>query len=222
MRAYFLILFFSPFVMFSQSQQTQPVNGSTDCPTFGKKNSSSKAGLFQYMRTHKPQRVPAPGEQQSVYRTSALPDLQKAQEREVAALKQARAAEKAEARRQRRERTRPVQTVEPVSPVETADATPARKEPTAVEKEPTFAKASRNSSTPIEPAKPIASASGDKAEVEETAISEDASATDKAEAAKGNREKKVRKAAFKAKLQHLFKRDKKPTSRRNVQKCPSF
>lgn len=51
--------------MVGQNSHAELSNGATDCPTFNKKNTSSKASMFQYMRTHKPQKSQRP-----LYQTS--------------------------------------------------------------------------------------------------------------------------------------------------------
>lgn len=209
MRAFFFILFLCPLVFFAQNQQPQPANGSTDCPTFGKKNVPSKAGIFQYMRTHKPQRTPTTTEQ-PVYRSSALPNLQEAAEAREASLKQQEKNEKALARASRQRKNRPV-TPEPKGAVTTpdlAEVTPV-KEPPVPEAKP--------SKEPVATAQKDTNDDAVSEEKEETESVEDAANT-----AKEKRDKKIKKAAFKSKMQHLFKRTNKPTSRKHVEKCPSF
>lgn len=196
-------------MLLAQNQQTQTANGATDCPTFGKKNTFSKAGLFQYMRTHKPQRIPDTQQQQTVYRPSALPDLKQAQEERDLAKNQS--SEKTTSKKQRKERNRPVVAEEP------EQAEPATK---AVAK-----------ANPVreETKKPKAEESTEKVEQPEEskddegiAVKEESDSTEAtADVAREKREKKMKRAAFKAKTQHLFKRSKK-SSRKNDQKCPTF
>jgi hypothetical protein len=212
MRAYLFIFFIYPIVLFSQNPQAQPANGPTDCPTFGKKNSFSKAGLFQYMRTHKPQRVPDTREQQAIYRPSALPDLQQAQEqrdREMAIKNQT-------SKRSKKERNKPIVTEDP------EEALPATK---------AIAQADPVDPIKEEPKTPVA-ADSRKEEIDQPVESDEdadssvkersASIENVADAAREKRAKKIKRAAFKAKVQHLFKRTNKPASRKNVQKCPTF
>ena len=204
MRAYLFIFLICPVVLLAQNQQTQTANGATDCPTFGKKNNFSKAGLFQYMRTHKPQRTPTATEQQAVYRPSALPDLKEAQEQRDLAMKN---QEKASSRKQRKERSKPVIVEEPEEAALPTKAV-AKADPVKAEtKESVKEKADK-----VEPA--------DKNEgdtVKEASISTETTA----DQAREKREKKLKRAAFKSKMQHLFKRNKK-SSRKNDQKCPTF
>jgi len=194
MRAYLFLLLLCPVVLLAQEQ---PVNGSTDCPTFGKKNVNSKAGIFQYMRTHKPQKKDV-NERPVVYQTSALPDLKKAQEDREAAAASRQNNQPAVAKKQR--------------PVK---APKAKKEPVVTE----------NTEAPEEevaiaaPVKREAKPAETKEIKEETIASENDPAVSDA---KEKRDKKMRKAARKGKVQRIFKRTNKPTSRKNVQKCPSF
>jgi hypothetical protein len=204
MRALFFLLFVCPVAVFAQNQQVPATNGATDCPTFGKKNTSSKAGFFQYMRSNKP---PKP-EQQTVYRTSALPTLKPAAEEEEAiAQRKQKRAERAAARKQRQSQSDPVPEEEPI----VATSTYTKPAETTAE-EPVEAKVMTN--------KPAdAKAMADK----QASIENESSAKDE-EIAKRmeKRDKKVRKAARKEKIQHFFKRTNKPSSRKNVQKCPQF
>lgn len=209
MKAYLFILLICPVMLFAQSQQAQSGNGATDCPTFGKKNNFSKAGLFQYMRTHKPQRTPDTREQQAVYRPSALPDLEQAQrERDLAMKNQNR--EKAAPRKQRKERNKPVLAEEPEEEAAPATKAVAKADPVKeISKKPVVADSNAD--------QPVASKDDKGASVKE----ESSPAEDSGDAAREKREKKIKRAAFKAKMQHLFKRSKK-SSRKNDQKCPSF
>ncbi|HET6227626.1 MAG TPA: hypothetical protein VFF27_15190 [Bacteroidia bacterium] len=193
MRAYLFFLLLCPIVLFGQEQ---PVNGSTDCPTFGKKNTSNKAGIFQYMRTHKPQRKDV-REQPIVYKTSALPDLKKAQEDRDAETK--RNNQTATARRQGpvkapETKKEAVIVQQAAPPEETAEATPEKKEEKVAETK----------------------------ESKDEAATADDTKENVANEAKEKRDKKIKKAARKAKIKHIFKSDKQRTSRKNVQKCPSF
>ena len=216
MKSYFFVLLFCPVVLFAQNKEMQPSNGATDCPTFGKKNVSSKASLFQYMRTHKPQRTQAPREQQSVYRASALPDIRQAQEDRDAALKQQeRNTDKMLAKTSRKRKNRtltdedpaPVNRDKTVSMPEVAQAKPVQQPVSESEpaKEKSIDKTTKTKETD----------SSVTAEKEESASESSENATEK-------RDKKIRKAAFKSKMQQLFKRTNKPTSRKHVEKCPSF
>jgi hypothetical protein len=225
MRAYFFLLFVCPVAVFAQTQQVPSANGATDCPTFGKKNTSSKAGFFQYMRTNKPPKT----EQQTVYRTSALPTLKPAAEEEEAiTMRKQKRAERAAARKQRQSPT------DPEEPVVTTTPKTVTEEPAVSEDKPVFAKTSNENKKIDKPAdvntaKPAeAKAMGDK----EASIENESSAkptetkvkVENEDAAKRaeERDKKIRKAARKEKIQHFFKRTNKPSSRKNVQKCPQF
>lgn len=208
MRAYFFLLFVCPVIAFAQNQQVPPANGATDCPTFGKKNTSSKAGFFQYMKTN---RAPKP-EQQTVYRASALPTLKPtAEEEEAIAMKRQKRAEKAAARRQKQSQATPVREEQPVF----AEAS----KPEVKKREDT-----RPVTENVDDRKPVVDKSTDtKPEVEkEASIDEGSSAKEDADKRAEERDKKLRKAATKSKLQHIFKRTNKPSSRKNVQKCPQF
>lgn len=190
MRAYLFFLLLLPIILVAQEQ---PINGSTDCPTFGKKNVSSKAGIFQYMRTHKPQRKDI-REQPLVYQTSALPDLKKAQEDREA---KKRNNQPAVAKKQR-----------------PAKVSEAKKEAVIIE----------NAAPPEEE---VAIATPEKKEENITKTEDDKEASDEGKDstipdAKEKRDKKLKKAARQAKVQRIFKTDKKRSSRKNVQKCPSF
>jgi hypothetical protein len=211
MRAYFFILLVCPVVVFAQNQQVPAANGSTDCPTFGKKNTSTKAGLFQYMRTNKPPKT----EQQTVYRNSALPTLKPTAEEETAiALKKQKRAERAAARRQRQTQE---ETVEPVVASTTKTAKSEIEQPVDT-------KAMADKPVKVEKDEPaFAEASADKPEVEKEASIENGSSA-KEDAAKRaeERDKKYRKAANKEKVKRIFKKTNKPSSRKNVQKCPQF
>jgi hypothetical protein len=210
MRAFFFILFVCPVVMFSQNQQVPAANGSTDCPTFGKKNTSTKAGLFQYMRTNKPPKT----EQQTVYRASALPTLKPAAEEEEAILlKKQKRAERAAARKQRKSQIDPIREEEPALAKTTADEPSVTK---AMADEPAEVKTDETTSvkTTVE--------STDNAKADETSIENESSAKSTNAKRAEERDKKIRKAATKGKIQHIFKRTNKPSSRKNVQKCPQF
>jgi hypothetical protein len=205
MRAYFFILLVCPVVVFAQNQQVPAANGSTDCPTFGKKNTSTKAGLFQYMRTNKPPKT----EQQTVYRNSALPTLKPTTEEETAiALKKQKRAERAAARKQRQSQNEPIREEEPIvaSNVKTAES--AIEQP--VDK-------------PIADGPAYVKAKADKPEVEkEASIENESSAKEDAAKRAEERDKKYRKAANKEKVKRIFKKTNKPSSHKNVQKCPQF
>ena len=195
MKVYFFLLLFGPVILFAQEQ---PVNGSTDCPTFGKKNVTSKAGMFSYMRTHKPQKKELT-QVTGVYQTSALPDLKKAQEdRDAAQLK--RNNQPAVSKKQRQVKEHKVKENPVVSP----------KEENVPEKE--IASAS--------PVKKEEKNNEEEADVKKETIHLEKSAA--REEAKEKREKKAKRAALKAKTKSIFKSDKKRSSRKNVQKCPSF
>jgi len=187
MKAYLFLLLLCPVILVAQEQ---PVNGATDCPTFGKKNVKSKAGMFAYMRAPKKQKNDP--ERTTVYQTSALPDLKKAQEdrdAEVAKRKQRPVKE-------RKVKPEPVATPEESTPEEEVASTRhLKKEETRATKE-------------------------KEEEVKEETI--DSQKNTAHEEAKEKREKRAKKAALKAKTQRIFKSDKKRTSRKNVQKCPSF
>jgi hypothetical protein len=212
MRAYFFILFVCPVVVFAQNQQLPPANGATDCPTFGKKNTSTKAGLFQYMRTNKPPKT----EQQVVYRASALPTLKPTTEEEEAIiLKKQKRAERAAARKERKFPNEP-------APVKTTADEPviakAKTDKPDDDKAMTDKPAAAKMDEPV-----IVKATANKAEVEkEASIENEADAKTTADKRAEERDKKVKKAAFKGKIQHFFKRTNKPSSRKNVQKCPQF
>lgn len=207
MRAYFFILFVCPVVMFAQNQQVPPANGSTDCPTFGKKNTSTKAGFFQYMRTNKPPKT----EQQTVYRNSALPTLKPTAEEETAiALRKQKRAERAAARRQRQAQD------EPTFAKATADK--------PVAEEPAFVNTKTDKPAKVEKEeRALAEASAKEPEAEnEASIENESSAKDDATKRAEERDKKYRKAANKEKVKRVFKKTNKPSSRKNVQKCPQF
>ncbi len=217
MKTYFFILFLCPVVLFAQNQQVPPANGATDCPTFGKKNTSGKAGLFQYMRTNRPSKNP----QQPAYTATALPTLKPtpAEEEVIAQKRQKRAAE----RKQRAAENNAAKAKEPVAPsyVKASDEKPSRAKVT--DERPTADKVYKptNKVANVENVddKPSsAKASDDK----EASIEEEATAAENSKNLAETRDKKVRKAAFKGKMQRLFKRTNKPTSRKNVQKCPQF
>ncbi|HRG54057.1 MAG TPA: hypothetical protein PLL00_14590 [Bacteroidia bacterium] len=196
MRAYLFLLLLCPIILVAQEQQ--PVNGATDCPTFGKKNVKSKAGMFAYMRSPKSHKNdPA---RTTVYQTSALPDLKKAQEdRDAEVAKrnnQPSVSRKQRPVKERKVKQEPVATPEENIPEEAVASTRhVKKEeiPAAKEKE---------------------------EEVKEETI--DSQKNTAHEEAKEKREKKAKRTALKAKTQRIFKSDKKRTSRKNVQKCPSF
>jgi hypothetical protein len=217
MRACFFILFVCPVVMFAQNQQVQPANGSTDCPTFGKKNTSTKAGLFQYMRTNKPSKT----EQQTVYRNSALPTLKPAAEEETAiALKKQKRAERAAARKQRQSEN------EPIPDKESTFAKAAVDKPATVKiagDEPSEIKAEKPKLEKTTDSEAVTDESTDaKAVANETSIETESSAKENADKRVEERDKKYRKAANKEKVKRIFKKTNKPSSRKNVQKCPQF
>lgn len=215
MKAYFFVLFLCPVILFAQSKETQPLNGATDCPTFGKKNVSSKASLFQYMRTHKPQRAQNLREQQSVYRASALPDIRQAQEDRDAALKQQERTNDKMLVKTSRKRKNQI--------VSDEDPTPVKKDKTAPMPEVAQAKpVQRPVPLEPEPAKDKSVNNSTKTREEDTTTITKESASGTSENIAEKRDKKIRKAAFKSKLQHMFKRTNKPTSRKHVEKCPSF
>lgn len=209
MKAILFLFLVCPVLLCAQETQLPPANGSTDCPTFGKKNNFSKAGLFQYMRTHKPQRVPDPRQQQNVYRASALPDLQQAQEQRDMAIKTQNT------KKQKKERRNPQTEQEPIlaAPAEkpVAQATPVKhgiQHPSVKETE-KDAKSEADDETTDEQDSNVSS-------------SNELKSADASDAAREKREKKMKRAAFKAKMHHLFKKTNKPASRKNVQKCPTF
>lgn len=193
MRAYLLFLLICPVIMRAQEQ---PVNGSTDCPTFGKKNVTSKAGMFAYMRSHKAPKKDV-AEKPVVYQTSALPDLKKAQEdRDAARSRQNN--QPAVAKKQRPEK-----------------APKAKKEPVVTE-ENNVPEEEVASANPIKREEKTVATKEVKEETIE--LEKDAAIAD----AKEKRDKKAKKIARQAKIRHIFKSDKQRTSRKNVQKCPSF
>jgi hypothetical protein len=215
MRAYLFILVVFPVIAFAQNQQVPPANGATDCPTFGKKNTSSKAGLFQYLKANKSPKT----EQQTVYRTSALPTLKPTpEEQEAIELKKQQRAERAAGRRQKQSKNDPVREEEPVV------ATAAGKKVKTQEGEDGKAVTEKPAQgRPMTDKPALAEGSDDKPAVEKVAnIDEESSAKEDADKRAEERDKKMRKAATKGKLQHIFKRTNKPTSRKNVQKCPQF
>lgn len=199
MRAYFFLLLLCPVILVAQEQ---PVNGATDCPTFGKNKVKSKAGMFAYMRSPKSQRNdPA---KTAVYQTSALPDLKKAQEdRDAEVAKrnnQPSFSRKQRPVKERKVKPEPVATPEENTPEEEVASTRhVKKEAPVVSKE---------------------KEEDAKEDVKEETVDSEKNAAH--EEAKEKREKKAKKAALKAKTQRIFKSDKKRTSRKNVQKCPSF
>ena len=199
MRAYFFFLFLCPVIIVAQEQ---PVNGATDCPTFGKKNVKSKAGMFAYMRSPKSHKNDPT--KTTVYQTSALPDLKKAQEdRDAEVAKrnnQPSFSKKQRPVKERKVKPEPVSTPEEnAAEEEVASTRHLKKEEIAVSKE---------------------KEEDAKEEVKEETI--DSGKNTAYEEAKEKREKKAKRAALKAKTQRIFKSDKKRTSRKNVQKCPSF
>jgi len=195
MRAYFFLLLFCPVILVAQEQ---PVNGATDCPTFGKKNVKSKAGMFAYMRSPKAYKnSPA---QTSVYQTSALPDLKKAQEEREAEMAK-RNSQSSSAKKQRPVKERKVKPAPVVKP----------EEKTAEEEVVSTARVKNED-------KPLVNEKEENVKEETTDLGKNTAH----EEAKEKREKKAKRAALKAKTQHIFKSDKKRTSRKNVQKCPSF
>lgn len=194
MRAYLFLLLICPVMLIAQEQ---PVNGATDCPTFGKNKVKNKAGMFAYMRTHKPQKMDVT-QKPAVYQTSALPDLTKAHEnRENSRYNRNNQQEAAKKQRPLKESKikQPAVAKEENSSDEDAvvSAAPVKKEEKPVVKEETQQK--------------------------EITYLEKNSAR---EEAKEKRDKKAKRAALKAKMQRIFKSNKKRTSRKNVQKCPSF
>lgn len=198
MKGYSFILFIFPIALLAQNQEMQ-TNGATDCPTFGKKNVTSKASMFQYMRTHKPQRTQPKEEQVYPYKSSALPDLQQAAQARQAALKEKEVQKEPKQKKKRPRREEPA--VTPESTIEVAVANP-QKEPATV--------------TP-----PIKDDLTDE-EIHTSDRKDDPEKEKGVSEAREKRDKKARKAARKSKTQRLFKRTNKPTSRKHVEKCPSF
>lgn len=223
MRAFLFILLICPIVMFAQrDQQAQPVNGSTDCPNFSKKNVTSKAGFFQAMRTHKTLPVQNTRQQQPVYRSSALPNLEQAQQERNAEVKK---NDRISAKTQRQQKNKPVVTEdpseaetriaksEPVVTPEIAEATPVRKSSKPENRS--------KKQTPEEVVNDRKDNNDKDAVLKEEVVSAEAAAG-KSDEAREKRDKNLKKAAFRSKIQHLFKRTNKPVSKKHVEKCPSF